>query len=236
MCAAMEEAEDFECGIREARRDFSNLVSKVEQGSVVHLTRHGRRVAALVGAEDLQRRTLEDVMAYPGDVESATRVIEGLLSLSDNPVPLPDASTAWRNGRAEFAGGIATLLFCFASKLDEYSENGRIKLLDDEGKESPDRVSLAELIAAKLLLTKEDSGIDDKTIPLVAGTIWATQLGELPQDWRNSLGVPLCDEELHTWIYATYFAADLINLFAGRAGEAEGWMYFAEEFVRNGGE
>lgn len=55
-----------EVPVTKARADLADLVNRVAYGGErIALTRHGRTVAAIVSAEDLQR--LEDGLAFTGD-------------------------------------------------------------------------------------------------------------------------------------------------------------------------
>jgi prevent-host-death family protein len=50
--------------IREARKHLSELVDAAEHGETVVITRHGRKVAVLVGAGDQGRKGLPDLTAF----------------------------------------------------------------------------------------------------------------------------------------------------------------------------
>lgn len=250
-CALSEDLEPG-LGIREARRLLPTLVSEVESdGRPVRLTRHGRHVASLVGAEDAARLALAAVppLEVPGDVVTATRIIEGLLPGGD--ALLPDRSSVMAMDRRRVAGGLATLLRSLFTVIRMKYPFGRITFEEENGQsEYPLSMSVADMLLHRVLnqavagaLVADEGGeegalprdedFDGSAIALIAGVLWAAQIGANPVVWRNALTVPVNQRELEAWISATYEAAEFVRSLIdgtplGEKASSEGLFWVLE--------
>lgn len=74
-------------GIRELRQHASRYIELVERGQTIEITRHGRPVARLVGAEPGARRPAHELIAPADDPAE-------LLDVIPAPAPPPGTPTA----------------------------------------------------------------------------------------------------------------------------------------------
>jgi prevent-host-death family protein len=67
----------IEIGVYEAKTHLSSLLDKVEQGEEIVITRHGKPIARLVGAEAARRAELDDIVEQFRKVRRGVR-LDGL--------------------------------------------------------------------------------------------------------------------------------------------------------------
>ncbi|MFF4661349.1 type II toxin-antitoxin system prevent-host-death family antitoxin [Streptomyces sp. NPDC001381] len=251
MEALMNDDSHDELGIGEARKLLTSLVAGVKQdGRPVRLTKHGHHVASIVSAEDAERLRswAVDPIEVPGDVATATRIIEGLLPGGSNL--LPDYRAVQAMDKREITGGLATILRSLLLVIRMKYPYGRISL-SEEGESAPRvPISVADLIMHKVLneaigsaLTVSKSGeevtgfneseFDGSAVAVVAGALWAAQVGANPIEWRNSIKRPIGERELLAWISTTYEAADFVRFmidgeFLAEEDSGEGIFWLRE--------
>ncbi|MFJ8104873.1 type II toxin-antitoxin system prevent-host-death family antitoxin [Streptomyces sp. NPDC096132] len=237
----MSEDSEQELGIREARRLLTTLVAGVEQdGKPVRLTKHGHHVASIVSAQDADRLALgaKNPLEVPGDIATATRIIEGLLPGGSGL--LPEYRSVQAMDTRKITGGLATLLRALFTVIRMKYPYGRVSLHEDENEESESGLSMsvADMLMHKVLdqavgaaLMADEAGdeitgfdksaFDESAIAIVAGALWAAQIGANPVEWRNKLSQPVTERELVAWVSATYEAADFVRFLIDGSADDE---------------
>lgn len=235
----MTKNEHGEIGIREARRLLTSLVAGVEDGGKpVRLTKHGHHVASIVGAEDAERieSLAIDPLEVPGDVATATRIIEGLFP--DGSELRPDYREIQAMNERAVAGGLVTILRSLFFVIRMKYPYGQISFSEEGESEPKLPISIAELIMQNVLreviasaLVTDESGeevtgfdesqLDKSALGFVAGALWAAQVGVNPVEWRNAVKQPVSEGELMALISATYGAADFLRLMIDGGLSAE---------------
>ncbi|MDQ3631624.1 MAG: type II toxin-antitoxin system Phd/YefM family antitoxin [Actinomycetota bacterium] len=72
--------------ISDARRQLAAIVDRVRaEHAPVYLTRRGRRVAAVIDADDLDR--ILDLAGDMSDIRAATQAREEMLTTAEAPIP-----------------------------------------------------------------------------------------------------------------------------------------------------
>ena len=87
----MEPLIETEVGVRAAREQLPDLLKTAEEGDhVIHISRHGKRVSALVSsnvAESVVAIRGIDGPVIPGDLSGAIKIVESLLIGDEGPGP-----------------------------------------------------------------------------------------------------------------------------------------------------
>ncbi|MFH0519504.1 type II toxin-antitoxin system Phd/YefM family antitoxin [Streptomyces sp. M41] len=227
-----DEKPDLEVGIREARANLRGLIDQVEQdGAVVYLTRNGRRAAALV-APSFEPSADSPKIWVPRSTRKAIGLVEAMMTSNSGLMPADILEEL--KERSELVGELAILITVLYAPFGQLSSDGDVFVfpMKDEESEAERRISLEELIMPKLF--RERHGSESYTgegIPIVAGGLWALQMGEDLHGWRNSIDVPISWDELMTWVSATLFLADFVNAILGD-GAAQEIMYGSDEWLR----
>lgn len=210
MTAAESGSGDREIGVRAFREQLPSLLAEVEKDRTrIFVTRNGKRTVALVRPDDAP--STAPVVAFPGNVEEASRVILGLRD--GNPLLQDERGTAkvFETPHGELVGGMSTILFVFQAHIADYIEGGMLRL--DDGTTGD---SLANIITRKVVndvnrLDNDILGIQAADISIIAGAIWMLQLEQSPADWRNMIRRPLSGGEVLAWAIATWHFADIVD-------------------------
>ncbi|MFF7754117.1 type II toxin-antitoxin system Phd/YefM family antitoxin [Streptomyces sp. NPDC007971] len=232
MTGDRDEKPDLEVGIREARANLRDLIDQVEQdGAVVYLTRNGRRAAALV-APSFEPRADSPKIWVPRSTRKAIGLVEAMLT--SNSGLMPDILEDLKQRSGELVGELAILITVLYAPFGQLSTDGDVFVfpMKDEGSEVDRRISLEELIMPNLFRERHGSELyTGAGIPIIAGALWALQMGEDIHEWRNSIDVPIGWDEMMTWISATVLLADFVNTILGD-GAAQEVMYGSDEWLR----
>jgi len=221
---------ESEVGVRDAREKFSELLAKVETGNhVIHITRHGERVSALVSpdvAESIVAIKGVNGPAIPGDMVAAIKLVESLLinDASSNGPNIDSLNTK----RHELVGGCMSLLDVLMQGPD--LQFGELRITDDDG--SFEIGFVADLLIRKLHSRPDTAHFSKSAIPLFAGAAWAAQTGSSAVDYRLRIPIEVTAEESYLWLIALCEICQLINDIH-RDRRAEKALYEAEEFFRS---
>src|SRR6185312_10474317 len=124
---------ESEVGVREARETLSEILANVETGNqVIHITRRGERVSALVSpdiAESIVAIKGVSGPAIPGDMVAAIKLVESLL-IDDASSNGPDIDSL-NTSRHELVGGCMSLLDVLMQGPD--LQFGELRIIDDDG-------------------------------------------------------------------------------------------------------
>ena len=217
-------AEDV--GVRAARARLSGLIDSVESGDhIVYLTRSGHRVAALVGsstADGILAIQGAESPAIPGDLAGAITLVENLLNL-DSGLDLKRASSE----RHELIGGFMALVDLMLS--GPALNYGDIRVNCDDG--SVEHRYVADIVVRRLFAYTRTGDIQPEVMPILAGCLWAAQVGESALVLRQQIPVPVTPKEMVAWILTLREICRMINIINGD-GTAEGVMYRYEEMFR----
>lgn len=225
---------DVEVGVREARSIFPGLLNKVETGSgPVYITRHGKRIAALVNPDAASPGFPE--IAIPGDIGEALQVIMSFR------MSCPAEAEQYRcilgrimrerqPSNADLVGGILTCITFFQARIFDLIKDG---LLQIEGDEAATESPLPEMLIGDTIHLARTTGLLDdilspQVISVIAGCLWALQLEMSPARWRNLMPLPVEPDETMAWTFIGARFADLIDVIFG-SGEAEELMFKAAE-------
>jgi hypothetical protein len=218
-----------EVGVRAAREQFPELLTLAETGDhVIHLTRRGERVGALVSAN-----VAESLLAIrgvagpviPGDVAGVITVVENLM-IPDG-APGPDMAMV-TSGRRGIVGGCISLID--AMFVGPVLQFGKLNVIDADG--SSEVRLIAELLVTKLYNRPDINAVALSSLPLVAGSLWSAQTGGTAVDYRLGIPIEVSDTESYTWLIAVWELCQLINAIHGD-GSAEDFMYDIEETLRS---
>jgi hypothetical protein len=212
---------ETEVGTTEARKTIADLLKRVELGEqVIHIKRHKKRIGALVSpefAEGLVTILGPEGPSIPGDLAAAIKVVEGLMEADEKASP--DLSSYDASKHAGLTGACISLIDILLPQVQDLPS-----------------IQEAEKMVANMLLQKLRNNpfvyaITRDKFPLVAGSLWATQVGDLAVDYR--LGIPQPVSKMETMLWAVTLAelCMLINHLCGD-GTAEREMYEVEEKVR----
>lgn len=219
---------ESEIGVREARIKFKELTEDVElRNRVVHLTRRGNRIGAIVSSD-----IAEGIVAIrgiggpvvPGDLPAAIRIVEGLLAGDTDDAPSMNATDFNRHA---LVGACLSLVDVMLSGPTLHY--GELHVVDPKGSEGIRLV--ADLIVRKLYNRPDVSAVARKEFPLVAGALWAAQAQESAVDYRLRIPIEISPAESFVWIVALWEVCQLINAIHGE-GVAEELMYRTEETLR----
>ncbi|MGW0946034.1 type II toxin-antitoxin system Phd/YefM family antitoxin [Streptomyces sp. NPDC002623] len=219
-------------GVREARKNFAHMIDQIEDGTpVVYLTRGGRRVAALVEPSFAGSSTLPgEIAQIPRSTRNSAQLIETMLT--DVRDLMPDVFEQLGERRGELVGELALLMECLYFPLSGNREDGSVMILGDDGKDSGRSISLPELIMPRVFHSRGNGSLfTGEGMSIVAGALWALQMGIDLHEWRNSLRLPISGDELMSWIFATYHLAAFLNVNFGE-GFAEDLMYQSDDVAR----
>ncbi|WP_432902004.1 type II toxin-antitoxin system Phd/YefM family antitoxin [Micromonospora matsumotoense] len=219
---------EAEVGVRSAREQLPELLKKAESGNVViHVTRHGRRVGAIVNSEVAEKLAAirgVDGPVVPGDMAGVIRIVERLLIGEDDPGPDLKATASKRN---ELVGGCMSLVdILLAAPELQYGEL-RVKVADGEYEVK----LVADLLIRKLYDHPGIKEIDLGVLPLIAASVWAAQVQGSAVDYRLQVPIEVSFMESYAWLIALWELCLLINVIHGD-GVAEELMYNSEEFFR----
>lgn len=216
---------ETEIGVREARVRFKELIEDVElRNRVVHLTRRGKRVGAIVSsdvAEGIAAIEGPGGPIIPGDLPTAIKLVEGLLS--DNSANAPAIDPDQVDSRALVG---ACLYFVDLMLPGPTLFGGELPMADPIDGE--DVKLVADLLVRKLYKRLGIRDIASKEFPLIAGALWAAQTQESAVEYRLRIPIGISPEESYIWIMALYELCDLINVIHGD-GTAQEQMYRIEE-------
>ncbi|MFI9810658.1 type II toxin-antitoxin system Phd/YefM family antitoxin [Saccharothrix variisporea] len=219
---------ESEIGMREARMRLPALLSTVESGShVVHVTRRGRRVSALVSPD-----VAESIVAVrgargpviPGDIAGAIKLVESLMAEDEAHAPSIDTKEPRREA---LVGACLTLVDVMLT--DPLLNGGELEVELDEGGQETKYV--ADFLVRILYKRPDVRTAALEAMPLVAGSIWAAQVRGSAAEHRLSIPVEVSIGECYAWIMALWELCRLINAVCGD-GAAEELMYTIEEYCR----
>jgi hypothetical protein len=123
----------------------------------------------------------------------------------------------------EMVGGLATLLMFIWALPIQTLRNGMITMPETEHRPKL-TCSIADILVPRILA----DGIGSREAAIVAGALWALQLGEDPAIWRAMIPVELTPDETAAWLSATRFSAMVMDDRHGN-GTGETLIYFAIE-------
>ncbi|GAA0239541.1 hypothetical protein GCM10010492_43410 [Saccharothrix mutabilis subsp. mutabilis] len=219
---------ESEIGIREARMRLPALLSTVESGShVVHVTRRGKRVSALVSPD-----VAESIVAVrgargpviPGDIAGAIKLVEALMAEDEARAPSIDTKETRREA---LVGACLTLVDIMLP--DPVLNEGELEVDLDEGGQETKYV--ADFLVRSLYRHPHVRTAALEAIPLIAGSIWAAQVQGSAAEHRLTIPAEVSIGECYGWVIALWQLCRLINAVCGD-GAAEELMYTIEEYCR----
>ncbi|MFI5832060.1 hypothetical protein ACIA5A_00070 [Micromonospora sp. NPDC051300] len=212
-------------GVRQAREMLPELLSSVASGNrMIHVTRRGERVAAIVSPDVAQKLLMvvgEGGPAIPGDLAGAITLIEMLLE--EDEQRRPDVSSL-RAERHELTGAFITLVDIMLPHA--ILDGGRLRVTDDNG-EVVETKLVANILVRRLYGNPDIQDFPLDCLPVVAGSIWAAQNGTAIGH-RLQIPIEVSPVETVVWAFAAYELCRIINLIHG-SGTAEALMYAVEE-------
>ena len=222
--------QEREVGVRSARESLPTLLNTVANGHcVVHVTRHGKRVAAIVNThlaqEIISAQEALDDLAIPGDLVGAIKMAESLL-IDQPEAPHPDLKTIHSDPK-ELAGAAITLIDMMLT--DAILGHGTLPIIRDDG--TTEERTVADIIVRKLYRSPVLYGINPSLLPIMAGCIWSTQVGGVAAQHRLMIPSAVTGEEALAWLIALVELCTLINVIHGER-TAENLMYEIEEHFR----
>jgi len=193
---------------------------------VVHITRHGVKIAALVSpnvADGILQIQGKDGPVFPGDLAGAIKMIESFLA-GDGPGP--DVRDV-HSRRCELVGAFLTFVDILLS--GPVLNFGELVVTEDD--ESERLEVIAGMLLRKLYRRPDVQSIGGSALPIIAGSMWAAQMGESAFQHRRNIPTPVTDGEVWTWFMSICELCALINAIRGD-GTAEGLLYETEETFR----
>ncbi|XTZ18809.1 hypothetical protein ACQSSU_16255 [Micromonospora echinospora] len=216
-------------GVRQAREMLPELLASVAPGDrMIHVTRRGERVAAVV-SPDVAERILavvgEGGPAFPGDLAGAITLVEMLLE--EDEQRQPDVSSL-RAQRHELTGAFITLVDIMLPGAVLFG--GKLPVTDDSGTVVETKL-VADILVRRLHGNPDRQDFSLDCFPIVAGSIWAAQ-NRSAIEHRLQIPIGVSPTETVVWAFAVYELCRLMNVIHGD-GTAEELMYEAEESSRN---
>ncbi|WP_410599175.1 hypothetical protein [Amycolatopsis sp. lyj-90] len=219
---------ESEIGVREARIKLKELTEDVElRNRVVHLTRRGKRIGAIVSsdvAEGIVAIRGVEGPVVPGDLPAAIRLVESLLAGDTDDSPSLEST---EDNRHALVGACLSLVDIMLPGRALY--HGKLPLIDSDG--SKEIKFVADLLVRKLFKRFNVDAVACE-FPLVAGALWAAQAQESAVEYRLQIPVGISSAESVIWVFALWELCQLINAIHGE-GVAEELMYNTEEFLRD---
>lgn len=204
------------------------LLTSVAPGNrMIHVTRRGERVAAIVSpdvAEQLLAVVGEGGPAIPGDLAGAVTLME--LLLEEDERRQPDVSSL-RGKRHELTGAFITLVDIMLPNA--ILDGGTLRVRDDSGNVVETKL-VADMLVRRLYGNPEIQKFPLDCFPIVAGSIWAAQTRSAIEH-RLQIPVEVSPTETVVWAFAVYELCRMINIIYGD-GTAENLMYEVEESSR----
>lgn len=218
-----------EVGVRAARERLPALLSAVDQGNhVIHMTRHGKRVAALVStnvAEGVVAIWGSEGPAFPGDLAGVIKLVESTL-IDNEDAPRPNIKMI-DSKRNELVGA-AIILIDLLVVAPELS-HGVLDIVSDDG--TIEKKAIADVLVRTLHNQPTMQAMNPSPLPIIAGCLWSAQLGGSVADYRLTVPTELGPIEALAWIITLWEICLLVNLIHGE-GVAENLMYEFEEIIR----
>lgn len=223
------EHQDVEVGVREARARISELIDEVEtRGKRVYITRHRKRVAALVDPNVASIAIPQ--IAIPGNTAEAMRIITFFREEGEAFRNIHTIEQLGSTPQGDVVGGLLTFLTWFQARISDVVEDG---LLQMRGGEPGVESSLPEMLIDRTIRQARGMGplkaiISPSVMSVLAGGLWVLQFGMSPARWRNLIPLPLEGSETAAWIFVGAGFADLVDIICGE-GAAEELMFMAED-------
>jgi antitoxin (DNA-binding transcriptional repressor) of toxin-antitoxin stability system len=218
---------ESEIGVREARQQFTALLKTTQTGDqIVHISRHGRRISALVSpdiAESILAVRGADGPLFPGDMRTTISLIEQMLIADESIRIAPNNVTPNRRG---IAG--ACMMLVDIMLPGPVLNHGKIPCTMDDG--SVETKLVAEYLIQRLHRQISEAAHED--LPFVAGSLWAAQVHGFTTEHRIQIPRAVTGCEALLWVITLFELCNLINAIHGD-GTAEGLMYEAEESFRD---
>jgi len=219
-----------EVGVRFARTHLPELLSSVLHGDrVVYITRHGRRVAALVGADTAHTILASQdggILEIPDGLADAVKIVE-LFLIGDASKPAPLLRGIDSNLRKI---ACAALLLAEYLIAHEALYRGDVPIAGDSG-EVVNKRTVAEIVLRGLHEMSKNGFLDPSLLPIIAGGIWAAQARVGAVKYREAIPLAITPHEVYMWYIVLRDVCMLINAYRGD-GVAEGILYEFEEIFR----
>ncbi|MEV6442802.1 type II toxin-antitoxin system prevent-host-death family antitoxin [Amycolatopsis sp. NPDC051716] len=217
---------ESEVGIREARQQFTTLLNATQTGDqIVHISRHGRRISALVSpdiAESILAVRGNNGPPFPGALNITIKLIEEMLINDDSIRIIPNELPPNRPG-------IAGACILMIDIILPGSGLGRGEIPCEMKDGSTETKLVAEYLVHRL--HRQISEAAHAELPFVVGSLWAAQVHGFATEHRIQIPRAINGREALLWVIALYELCYLINTIHG-SGTAEGIMYEIEEKFR----